>query len=206
MKISNRFAAFAFLLAIAAASKAGLLDWSLRDNRPGNPKSDQYLTLHNRTAKQNLRYGRRNFGINLEWDKAFLSNVQIIHRGAKGLPILYTEDVSIFIKGGGYLKYEKRSVGINLGWSATPVYQWQIGGDGGNPGDAVGSAHALALYNKVAKDFLVYDKRRLGINLVWAKEYGQKGWSDLFREIGNALDKVGAKRMMEWFKSRSEDK
>ena len=197
MKFQIRLAAFAFVFAIAAVLKAGILDWSLRDRRPGNPTSDQYLSLHNLTAKQYLRYGRRNFGINLEWDKNAQVNVQIIHRGAKGQPLLYTEDVSIFIKGGGYLKYEKRNVGINLGWSSTPVYQWQIGGDGGDPGAPIRSGDKLCLYNKVAKDFLIYDSRKFGINLIWSKDLGTKSWGALMRDVGNALGYPSTK-MSNW--------
>lgn len=198
VKFQNRLATLAFVLAVAAVSKAGILDWTLRDRRPGPVQCAQYLTMHNLSVKQNLRYGRRNFGINLEWDKApTLNNIQIVSRRANRQPILYTEDVAIFVRGGGYLKYEKRNAGINLGWSSTPVYQWQIGGDGGDPGDPISSGDKLCFYNLVAKDFLIYDTRKFGINLIWSKDLGKQGWGEFMKD---ALRKLGAPstKMSNW--------
>lgn len=198
LKFQNRLTALALVLAIAAISKAGILDWTLSDRRPGPVQCAQYLSMRNLSAKQYLRYGRRNFGINLEWDKSpTLNNVQIVSRRANRQPILYTEDVAIFVRGGGYLKYEKRNVGINLGWSSTPVYQWQIGGDGGDPGEAINSGDKLCLYNMVAKDFLIYDTRKFGINLIWSKDLGKQGWGAFMKDALRALGSPSTK-MSNW--------
>jgi len=197
-RFQDRFSAIAIVFALAAVSQADFLEWSFKDRRPGGLKSGVFVSLQNLTLKQSLRYGRRNFGINLEWDKSpLLSNVQVVHNGADFQPILYTELVSIAVKNGGYLKYEKRSTGINLVWSAKPVYQWQIGGDGGDPGQPIRSGDALCLYNTAARDFLIYDTRRFGINLVWAKDKGTKSWTDL---MNDTLKKLGSPstKMSNW--------
>lgn len=189
MKMTKLCFLAAFSMGIATFSSAGLFDWQLV-GRGGPVVSGQRLTLWNVTDKENLKYGERTWGINLVWDKTpNLHNVQVFNQGAAGSPIKYTENVAIYIKGGGYLRYEKRSFGINLGWSSKPVYEWQIGGNGGDPGQPINQSALLGLYNTRAKDFVIYDNRKVGINLVWAKDKGTRGWSSLLEDLGRLAAK-----------------
>jgi hypothetical protein len=178
-----------FCLSLCAASQAGLVDWALR-GPSGFVTSGKKLTLNNLSTKQNLKYGSRTFGINLEWTKAvYLGNVQIFHRKTDNLPIIYGERVAVYIKDGGYLKYERRTTGINLGWSKEPVFQWKLGSVDGNIGDRMKVNDRFCLLNTTAKDCVIYDTRRFGINLVWAKDEGKMGWGDLLAEIGRLAGK-----------------
>lgn len=178
-----------FGLGILSLSHARILDWQLL-GRGGPVVSGLRLSLWNITDKEYLKYGSRTWGINLVWDKTpNLHNVQIFNEGKVGSPIKYTENVSIYVKGGGYLKYEKRSFGINLGWSSKPVYEWNIGGNGGDPMMPIKQGDYLCLYNLKAKDAIVYDNRKVGINLVWAKDLGKMGWGNLLTEIGQLVAK-----------------
>jgi hypothetical protein len=93
--------------------------------------------------------------------------------------VTYGEPVALRVKGGGYLKYSKRTVGINLAWSNTPVYEWRIAG--GTPGQTVSLDAPFALLNDVEHDALIYGSRPAGINLVWLKDYGK---STLNRVLG----------------------
>jgi hypothetical protein len=85
-----------------------------------------------------------------------------------GTRIKYHEAIAIYVKGGGYLKYGERSYGINLVWSKTPVYEWEITGD--KIGDEVQSGVKVGLYNRFIKNHVVYCARPYGINLKWAKD------------------------------------
>lgn len=189
MKTTKPCLIAALCVGAATSSFAGLLDWQL-NGRGGNVVSGLRLTLFNLTDKENLKYGSRTWGINLVWDKTpNLHNVQIFSEGAAGSPIKYTERVAIYIKDGGYLKYEKRTTGINLGWSSKPVFEWNIGGNGGDPLQPIKQGDKLCLYNLKAKDFVIYDTRRFGINLVWAKDEGKMSWGALLEQIARAAGK-----------------
>lgn len=187
---------------VAPASQAGLLDWTLR-GPSGFVMSGKPLTLYNLTDKESLKYGSRTWGINLVWTKSvYLGNVQIFHRGS-ATPILYGERVAIYIKGGGYLKHEKRTVGINLGWSSKPVYEWKIGGTGGPEGTRLRVNDKFCLLNTVARDCVIYDNRKVGINLVWAKDEGKMSWTGLLREAGSAVGNAGPD-LVKWLTSGTE--
>jgi hypothetical protein len=178
----------AVFVLLGALCQAGLLDWALR-GPTGIVTSGKRLTLNNLRNKENLRYGKRTWGINLEWTKTvFMGNVQIFHEGP-GIPIIYGEPVAIYIKDGGYLKYDKRSVGINLGWSSKPVYEWKLGSVDGNIGDRVKVNDRFCLLNTRAKDCVINDTRRFGIDLVWAKDEGTMGWGNLLSELGRLAGK-----------------
>jgi hypothetical protein len=130
-------------------------------------------TLHNLTAKSSLRYGGRDWGINLVWDKSTsLNNIKFQRQGGAG-PLKYGDLVAVHVAKGSYVKYEKRNFGIRLAWSKAPVHEWVI--LGGAKGTPVKTGAALSLYNRVEKDFLIYAKRPVGINLRWWKDRGKPG-------------------------------
>ena len=63
---------------------------------------------------------------------------------------------------------------INLVWSDTPVYEWQIRAR--DPGTTVNRTFNLALYNGVERDYVVYGERRCGINLNWYRPDDDQVW------------------------------
>jgi len=78
------------------------------------------------------------------------------------------ETFALFVKGHGYIKYQERDRGINLGWTNTPVYEWKF--TGGVQGSPVPVALPVALFNLTANDYVIYAERDNGINLRWLKD------------------------------------
>ena len=164
--------AAAAVMTASPAQAQNLQDWQAMGGN-GAIQSGAMFTLRNVTDKEALKYGSRTWGINLVWDKNMnLNNVKFEKQAGSG-DVKYTEPIAINVKGGGYLKYEKRSVGINLGWSSTPVYEWKVAGGAENA--PVRFGEMFALYNERGADAVIYGNRPAGINLIWLKDYG-KGW------------------------------
>lgn len=133
--------------------------------------------LYNRNEKEAIRYGSRQYGINLRWgDPGASDNVRFAQRPGAAGPIKAEELIAIDVKGGGFLKYQGDRWGINLGWSATAVFEWQIVPP--ERGAAITTGSSVAIFNTVEKDFLFYDARTYGINLKWIKDKGEynNGW------------------------------
>jgi hypothetical protein len=146
-----------------------VMDWQIA-NVPIHP--GQSFSIFNRSAGKYVAYGKRWWGINLKWYDSPKSNFIIIRSSTSIGPIKYGERVALKEKKGGYLCYKKRSSGINLSWSSEPVYEWRI--EGFKTGTAVGDVKAdpeniISLYNIRANRYVVYGKRRVGINLVWSE-------------------------------------
>jgi hypothetical protein len=74
---------------------------------------------------QSIRYKERDYGINLGWtDDWRKSNVYVFANGSSaGAPILPDTRVALWIPQGGYLRFGNRAWGIELVWSASPVYE-----------------------------------------------------------------------------------
>lgn len=135
------------------------------------------VTMWNVPNNQSMRYGEREYGINLVWDgRADLGNVTIERRSGSNA-IRFGEPVAIRIQNGGYIRYQEREYGINLVWSSQAIYEWEV--TGGSTGQAVPLNRQVGLFNRTHGDHLVYGEREYGINLRW--------WSDL-RRWGSNLD------------------
>jgi hypothetical protein len=124
--------------------------------------------LQNRTIGEALEYHERWAGINLGFDdqRRVAPNIRFERQAGVG-PIFFDEPVAIHVSGAGlagYLKYQERDYGINLGWSSTPVYEWRIRG---GEGVVFRDGFEVSLYNTVADDAVVYAERCCGINLRW---------------------------------------
>ena len=175
---TRRFGVVAAIgLALAVPSQAfaqNLQDWQAMGGTGAIQSFHSKFTLYNVTDKEALKYGSRFAGINLKWDKSTsLNNVRFDKQTGSG-DVLYGELIGINISGGGFLRHQKRPVGINLGWSSSssPVYEWRIAG--GVEGTPVKFGDPIALYNETAKDFVVYGSRPGPvINLIWLKDHGK---------------------------------
>lgn len=81
----------------------------------------------------------------------------------------YGARFALAVSGHGYIRYENRRYGINLGWSSdAPFPEWEFrrAGVSGN----VDPKFPLALYNRVADDCVVRADRSYGISLRWARD------------------------------------
>ena len=142
----------------------------------GVPRSDRPAPAWRRvhppepTVDRSLRYGERENGIELVWDRsATLANVELVRSGG-GTTVCYGDRIAIRVAGGGHLRYGERDEGINLVWSSSPVYEWVIAGD--RPTTPVPIRRRVQLVNVDHGDYLCYAERDTGINLRW--------WADTF--------------------------
>jgi hypothetical protein len=127
-----------------------------------------------------LRYGQRTWGVNLVWgDPAKTDNVRFQRQSGSKEPLKFDEPIAINLKGGGFLVYQKRDKGINLGWSQAPKFEWKI--SGGDAGSEVPANQLIGLHNNVENDSVMYEERSWGINLKWFKDSGK------YNEVNEAI-------------------
>jgi len=157
--------------------------WQTNPNAPILP--GRWFSLWNVESSHYVAYGKREYGINLKWYERgdrLQPNFMIERRSGSRDPLTYGEVVALKEKRGGYVFYEKREYGINLRWSSKPVYEWQI--RGGRTGEVVeaqklGDSPAyisdtlVSLFNRKIRAYVVYGKRKYGINLVWDETKSQ---------------------------------
>ncbi|MBF0440563.1 MAG: hypothetical protein HQK54_01540 [Oligoflexales bacterium] len=166
---------------------ADAYDWVLVSDR--NPSlveaiySGETYRLFNayREGLQYIRSGKREYGINLVWDTNGANSViQIIKPNVSyGMPINNGGPVAIRISGrntndyGGYLYYKERKYGINLEFSSTPQYQWQISTQDGT---VPWTKKFIRITNTDprANSSIVWCSREYGINLKWQKDCSRK--------------------------------
>ena len=146
---------------------------------PGKPLvAKQSFSLYTSPPGQFVTYGSRDYGINLVWAKSKpqIDNFTLSRASGAGGPINYGDVVALKEKTGGYIYYKSRKYGINLEFSAQPVYEWEVrGGRTGTPvvqgkwGDSPNyiSDVQISLYNRTINCYVGYGSREYGINLVW---------------------------------------
>ncbi len=145
-------------------------------------KGTYAYNLLNLTVTKKLRYGSREYGINLVWDDPDNDPVISVVRPGGGAAVLRHGDLcAVGVEGGGYLRYKEREYGINLVWSSEPVFEWYFATMSGAGDVPVGTA-VVALYNTVRKDYLFYDPRRYGINLKWLSDKGKHNSKPWYEE------------------------
>lgn len=159
---------------------AQLLDWSILPNNPDikTPVPDEgtfTYDLHNLTHNKCLKYeSRPGPVINLSWgDPGASDNIRFQRQSSLTNPIKFEEPIAIYVRQGGFLIYKKRDLGINLGWSSAPQFEWKL--LGGKAQDVVALGKPIGLYSMVENDSLVYDPRDWGINLRWYNDTSSDG-------------------------------
>ncbi|MBI3823471.1 MAG: hypothetical protein HY289_12450 [Planctomycetes bacterium] len=171
----------------SAKAAATPTDWKIL-GKDAEVKAGSLYTLSNNTDHESVRYGKRTWGINMVWDKSTtLNNIRLdVKSGATGV-IKYGDKVAIHVEKGGYLKYQRRDVGINLVWSTPPVYEWVI--LGGKKGQPVRTGALLSLFNEPENDFIIYAERPAGINIRWWKdrELAGAGLTDRLRHAAEEM-------------------
>lgn len=161
------------------------VQWQLT-GAAGAIRSGQAYGLKNNEDGKSIAYGARDTGINLVWDgKNAGGNITLVRASGVKDAIKHGDFVALQVKGGQFLRYQKRTVAVNLGWSDAPVEEWQL--IGGKLGDPVIMGQPFALRSKIEDDLLVYAVREFGINLRWDKDYkliGDKSWITTILESG----------------------
>ena len=174
----------------SSALAQNLLDWQAMGGSGPIQSYHSNFTLYNVSDREALKYGSRTWGINLVWDRnTNLGNIRFDKQSGSG-DVKYGEPVAVYIKGGGFLKWEKRRVGINLAWSNTPVYEWRIGG--GEPSQSVMFGERIALLNDRTHDAMIYGKRPAGVNLIWLKDYGKGTWGRIWDAAKSQVKSTGS--------------
>jgi hypothetical protein len=191
----------------ASAPSPALLDelkqWKI--NAPSRPMqilpkasfegpADRSYTLKNRKVRKFLQHESQVCGINLGWtDDAEPSTANKVRRwfftragGGTG-PLVYGEYIAI---GNGmdpsFIRYEKRTLGVNLGWSDAPVYEWRLAG--GPAGVVVNPDDYLAIYNERAGEFFIFfDRTRCG-DMGWpsSQTWGDQITGELLEQVKKA--------------------
>ena len=161
----------------ALAQSKHLTDWSIEfrsDKSPGS--SDialgEFYVLRNATLGKLLGYGQREYGINLIWDAPLPvddGNIRFESPEGEG-KLMQGQPVALFVRNGGYLYYKEREYGINLEFSTSPKYEWQVLVPRDHRTKPAQLGTMVALYNTEIKAFVVYCEREYGINLRWAKD------------------------------------
>lgn len=165
----------------ALAQSFEIHDWVIEFRSDKPPSSNNILvgdlsyTLKNETNGKRIGYGQRDYGINLVWDPALppdSGNIRFERQTGSG-SIRQGEAIAVFVTGqrGGYLYYKEREYGINLEFSQTARFEWEI-----RSCEPIGQSEPVhlrvkvGLYNRTQRDHVIYCPREYGINLRWAKD------------------------------------
>jgi hypothetical protein len=140
------------------------------------------------TIRKFLQHEEQTYGINLGWtdDASPQTGTKVARwffvRGGTGdEPVRYGEAIALGNGGDpSFIKYEQRTVGINLNWSKTPVFEWKIGG--GRSGEVVSTGQHVALFNEKANEVLIYFDRNVGGDIGWPST---KRWEEQLKDIGS---------------------
>jgi hypothetical protein len=142
--------------------------------KPGfDGPADRNTNLKNSHQRKFLQWEEQTFGINLGWtDDASLATAVRVSRwfftkpADDPSPILYGQPIALgYGISPSYIYYAERTVGINLEWSATPRFDWQL--LGGKIGQEARSGDWLALYNETARDCMIWFDRDVGADIGW---------------------------------------
>ena len=167
----------------SAAEVAGYLkQWMFDPNHAHHPlrakpdftgPADRNTNMKNSRPRKFLQWKEQTFGINLDWtgdaspataDK--VSRWFFTQPADNSSPIRYGQSIALgYGISPSYIYYAERTFGVNLEWSASPRFDWQL--LGGKIGQEVRSGDWLALYNQTARDCLIYFDRTVGCDIGW---------------------------------------
>jgi hypothetical protein len=161
--------------ATAADKKAKAVeDWEIRGEKGGVMTRTPYALL-NLTSGKYLHWNSD--ARKLVWEDHKPRTHPIPHfefvelNAKKPAPLKFGDTVAIAMPGSAtskvnlYLVYKEQESGINLTFETWTGEHWEI--RGGPIGTPVPTNAKISLYNKAAKDSLIYAEREHGINLRW---------------------------------------
>ena len=157
---------------------------------------ERNYNLKNKQVRKFLQHEEQSFGINLGWtDDAEPATAAKVRRwffkrsGDTQGRLHYGETIAL---GNGqkpsFIRNAHRTVGIDLEWSETPVYEWKL--LGGAVGDEVKTDQWLAIYNVKAGECLIYFDRTRGGDIGWpsSKTWGEQLEDRLVKAIKEYAD------------------
>jgi hypothetical protein len=150
------------------------------------------FNLKGSVPRKFLRH-EKSTGVNLGWtDDASPTTAERVSRwfvdrpGTATDPIRYGEPIALgYGIAPSFLRYSHQTIGINLDWSAAPVFEWIL--LGGPHDEAVNSRDAVAIYNTRAESggqrgtFLVHFNRELGADIGWPDS---RTWRKQITDLG----------------------
>jgi hypothetical protein len=168
--------------------------------KTGNVKSQNTYTtnsgynLYCSANQQYLSYGSEPVGINLAWNKTGDDKkIHFVLPDKREREVLTGEVVSFGVGGGDqFLYYTSRTFGINLSWSANPVFEWTICGADGIRGVPIVEGQMYAMVNskvQPAPDFFIYLDRVPGqadVGWTTSPNWPAKVWANVDKYKGDA--------------------
>jgi hypothetical protein len=143
--------------------------------------AERNYTFKNKKVRKFLQSETQTAGINLGWTDdagpataAKVARWFFVRNGVGGGPLTYGETVAIGVgRKPSFIRNQHRTVGIDLDWSDTPVFEWKLAG--GPAGQAIDPNQYLAIYNDKAGEFLIFFDRTAGADIGWPSS---KTWGD----------------------------
>lgn len=132
------------------------------------------ISLKGLTNRKFLHYESQKYGINLGWTNDASAGTEIASRNwiivrsspATGV-LRYGDRVAIgWQRSEPYLTYQERKSGVNLVWSRTPRFEWQVLG-GPRGAAVVGRSNRAILYNERHRQPLLFVARSRGGHIGW---------------------------------------
>jgi hypothetical protein len=168
--------------------------------------SDHLHNLKSYSQRRFLHWEEQTFGINLGYtDDAEPETARKVARwffarkGSGTGPIVYGEAVAMgFGTEPSFYRYEERSVGVNIGNTGTPTFEWRFIGRPGTAGQPVKTGEWLAIHNEVEGSFLVYFNRNAGVDLGWPDS--QRWGEQLTHMAEDALKEAAKEYVMAYIK------
>jgi hypothetical protein len=176
--------------------------WMIGATKPRSPvlpketfkeNPERNYNLKGKAIRKYLQHEKQTFGINLGWtDNATnetgnkVARWFFVRNGQSEEPIRFGETIALGNGGDpSFLRYEERPVGINLGWSKTPVFEWKL--LGGKIGDPVYTQEWIAIYNSKAEngECLIFFDRTVGGDIgwpsskTWGEQFGERFWKEV---------------------------
>jgi hypothetical protein len=159
--------------ALFAAASSQAHAWQLRQWKvdfAGSPSANSSFALSNTETGKQMRYGERDYGINLVWDGGSTREWRLERANGSAGALRWDEPLALRNTTiNRYVRYQVRDYGINLGWTTTRETQWRV--RGGTAGTTIPAGYLVSIYNTVEPDYLVHGARAFGINLCWAGDF-----------------------------------
>jgi hypothetical protein len=153
-----------------------VLVWNVVPQTSSPIRTNTLYRLFNQYNRSYLDYWSRSRGIDLAFNRALATpNIKFQKQGNPNEPVKYGDRIAIHVARGGYLYYCVRIWGINLCYSSTPVYQWELRdasylGAGAHNREVIPGRATFSLFNASSSitSYLIYGSRPVGPNLKWA--------------------------------------
>ena len=165
-------------LSEATKEMARYKQWMIGANKTGLIGGRSDYNLKGKVNRKFLQYEYQGIGqgIDLGWTNNAKASTAIkrakwrfVNQSLTNEPIRYGEPIAILWTGDGrpaYIKYSRRTTGINLDFTKKVSFGWAI--LGGKPGEPVRRGHDwVVIYNLKHKRPLIYFNRTVGAHIGW---------------------------------------